>query len=107
MIIALAIMTVCSLLAVHLQVHIFQWHTQAKQYFKAVDLANNTFEQLHSHKSISKKKDSIFTINTAFSQPQPDKLYKNVTVTVSWKTPQNTTKQIVIAGGMLDAEKTA
>ena len=101
--IALAMLAVCSLLVARLQVHmIYQYH-EAEQYLKAVNYASRAFEE----RLVGTQERESYTIAMMMHSVQEGLPYKQLVVMVSWKTGRGVSKSITMYGGMLDENETA
>lgn len=96
--ISLAAVALFSLLIARLQVQLMHQQYEAERYLKAVTAAHHAFEE----QIWVRQEYEGYVIETAI-RPLEDRLpYKQVVVTVSWKTAGGNLKKIVIHGGMLD-----
>lgn len=100
--IAVAVLAVCSLLVAQLQAHMVCRYYEAEQYLKAVNYVNRVFEE----RSVGTQNIDGYTIETTV-RPVKGLSYKGVQVTVSWKTASGVDQNITIRGGMLDEDISA
>lgn len=94
--IAVATIALCTIIAAYTQAHIAAIHKEAEQYLQAVNIAVAHLE----HNTISH--DSTYKLETTRTRIKQDVPYSQISVKVSWKTPKGVAKHIVIHGGNID-----
>ncbi len=95
--VAVATIALCSVMAAYMQAHIAIIHKEAEQYLQAVNLAST--QLMHNNTIVQ---DDAYTIEITKSKLDTSIAYKQIMVTISWNSPKGISKQIVIHGGGID-----
>lgn len=109
--IALAIMSICSLTLVMTQVHLSQCHREARCYMQAVSLGRTFIEKMQSEGKLPRQERLVkgtFTItwqdrSHTLSHWQETKGFAAVRVKVSWPVSPESEKSVILDTGVLIA----
>lgn len=101
MLIALAIISVVSLIVAYMQVSIIQWHKEAEQYAQALNYAHHALALLQQGKPVPPLNNG-FTLAIDSRSINPGIPFTLHEVTVSFKTPRAIQKKISLTGGALN-----